>query len=364
MGFPVNIGYVQTALAILRVASTSRIPAMSPNRRPIGLSSGSACAASLRTALLLAAALLSPFAASFAQDGNVSLPVPGIEKMLAADAFTIVSAEISRPKAKGDITLKADVSFGGQPPIRVKLRKAEPGADSYNNVPRYDMAAYELQKLFLDPAEYVVPPTALRFVPLAEFRKYSPGVERTFPVTEQVLAVMQYWLQDIKVVADVYDPAMFDSDPVYARHIGQLNIFTDIIDHADSNVGNFLISRSSPGARVFSVDHGVAFESPESDRGKLWSRLRVNRLPADTVEHLRGITPAMLQDSLGVVAQWQIKDGSYLPTPRTVNINPRQGVRRLGPILQMGLRQSEISKIYRGIENLLKQVDSGDVTTF
>ena len=60
----------------------------------------------------------------------------------------------------------------------MKLRKAEPGADTFNNVPRYDLAAYELQKLFLDPAEYVVPPTALRMVPLADFRKYSPDVKR------------------------------------------------------------------------------------------------------------------------------------------------------------------------------------------
>jgi len=315
-------------------------------------------------AWLLAAAALGWAAPVLSQDANIALPVPEIEKMLAADAFTIVSAEISRPKAKGDITLKADVSFGGQPPIRVKLRKAEPGADSFNNVPRYDMAAYELQKLFLDPAEYVVPPTALRFVPLAEFRKYSPDVDRTFPGAEQVLAVVQYWLQDIKVVADVYDPAVFDSDPVYARHIGQLNILTDIIDHADSNVGNFLISRATPGARVFSIDHGVAFASEESDRGKLWFKLRVNRLPADTVERLRRITPSMLQDSLGVLAQWQLQDGNYVLSPKGENIEPNRGVRREGAMLQMGLKKSEIAKLARALESLLKQVDSGDVKTF
>jgi hypothetical protein len=317
-----------------------------------------------RIAWPLAAAVLGWAAPVLSQDANITLPVPEIEKMLAEDAFTIVSAEISRPKAKGDITLKADVSFGGQPPIRVKLRKAEPGADSYNNVPRYDMAAYELQKLFLDPSEYVVPPPALRFVPLAEFRKYSPDVERTFPVAEQVLAVMQYWLQDIKVVADVYDPAMFDSDPVYARHIGQLNILTDIIDHADSNLGNFLISKTTPGARVFSIDHGVAFAAEESDRGKLWIKLRVNRLPADTVERLCKITPQMLQDSLGVIAQWQLKGGNFVPSPRGENLAPNQGVRREGDILQMGLRKSEITKVAHGLGSLLKQVDSGEVKTF
>jgi hypothetical protein len=94
-----------------------------------------------RIAWVLTAAVLGWAAPVLSQDVNIALPVPEIEKMLAADAFTIVSAEISRPKAKGDITLRADVSFGGQPPIRVKLRKAEPGADSFNNVPRYDMAA-------------------------------------------------------------------------------------------------------------------------------------------------------------------------------------------------------------------------------
>jgi hypothetical protein len=313
---------------------------------------------------LFAAVVLGWAAPVLSQDANIALPVPEIEKMFAADDFTIVSAEISRPKAKGDITLKADVSFGGQPPIRVKLRKAEPGADSFNNVPRYDLAAYELQKLFLDPAEYVVPPTALRFVPLAEFRKYSPGVERTFPGAEQVLAVIQYWLQDIKVVADVFNPSTFDSDAVYARHIGQLNILTDIIDHADSNAGNFLISSASPGARVFSIDHGVAFASDESDRGKLWFKLRVNRLPADAVERLRGITPATLQDSLGVLAQWQLKDGTYVPSPKGANLDPNRGVRREGAVLQMGLRKSEITKISRALESLLKQVDSGDVKTF
>jgi hypothetical protein len=337
---------------------------MNSSRRSIDLSSGSACTASLRTVLALAVALLSLSATSLAQDVNITLPVPEIENMLAAETFTIVSAEISRPKAKGDITLKADVSFGGQPPIRIKLRKAEPGADSFNNVPRYDMAAYELQKLFLDPAEYVVPPTALRFVPLAEFRKYSPDVEQTFAGAEQVLAVLQYWLQDIKVVADVYDPATFESDAVYARHIGQLNILTDIIDHADSNAGNFLISRASPGTRVFSIDHGVAFASEQSDRGKLWFKLRVNRLPADAVERLRKITPEMLQDSLGVLAQWQLQDGTYVVSPKGENLAPNLGVRREGAILQMGLKKTEIWKIARGLESVLKQVDSGDVKTF
>jgi hypothetical protein len=318
---------------------------------------------SLRTGFLALPFAVFAVAAS-AQDANIALPAPELERMMAGNDFRIVTAEISRPKAKGDITLKVEASFDGGEPIRFKLRKAEPGGETFNNVPRYDLAAYELQKLFLEPHEYVVPPTVLRFVPLEEFRKYSPNVERTFPGTDQVLSVVQYWLNEVKVIADVYNPETFASDPVYARHIGQLNIFTDLIDHADSNAGNFLISRVTPGARVFSIDNGVAFASEESDRGKLWKDLRVDRLPADTVERLRKITPETLQQSLGVVAQWQLQDGRYVPVPKGANISPNHGVRRKDDVLQLGLRKNEIAKLARALESLIERIDEGDVKTF
>jgi hypothetical protein len=89
--------------------------------------------------LLLAAMAATGVHSAFTQDRNVTLPVPELEQMLQSDPMRIVSAEISRPKAKGDITLKAEVAFSDRPPMRVKLRKAEPGADTFNNVPRYDL---------------------------------------------------------------------------------------------------------------------------------------------------------------------------------------------------------------------------------
>jgi hypothetical protein len=296
-----------------------------------------------------------------AQDANITRPVAELERLLTAEPLVIAHAEISRPKAKGDITLRADVAFGGAEPVRVKLRKAEPGADDFNNVPRYDVAAYELQKLFLDPAEYVVPPTALRFVPRADFAKYSPAVAPTFPPADQVLAVVQYWLNDIKVIADVYEPAKFAADPVYARHIGQLNVLTYLIRHRDSNVGNFLIGRTERGARVFSIDHGVAFASQDSDRGELWKDMRVTQLPADTVARLRAVSPEVLKAKLGVLAQWRLQDGAWVAAPLGENTAPRRGVRRDGDTLQMGLTSVEIQSIQRLLERLLERVDRGEI---
>ena len=307
---------------------------------------------------------LAPAGPSFGQDTNITQPVAELERMLANDPMQIVSAEMSRPKAKGDITLKAEVSFAGRPPFRVKLRKAEPGADGFNNVPRYDLAAYEIQRLILDPPEYVVPPTALRVFPLAEFQRYSPDVERTFKGADEVMGVVQYWLQEIKVIPDIYDPARFAADPVYARHIGQLNIFTFLIEHRDSNMGNFLIGKAEQGPRVFSIDHGVAFASEDSDRGTAWLELRVNRLPKDTVDRVRALDKDVLTAHLGVLGQWELRDGHYVAVPLTENLQPGRGVRIEKGVVQMGLTKSEIAAVARQATRLLHQIEFGKIEVY
>ena len=318
----------------------------------------------IRSLRALVAASVLACGAVPAQDLNIPRPADEIERELVTAPFVITAAEISRPKAKGDITLKAEVSFAGAPSYRVKLRRAEPGAEDFNNRPRYDLAAYELQKLFLDPAEYVVPPTALRMMPLAELRPHSPEAKPTFKGSEDVLVVLQYWLNEVKVIADVYDPERFATDPQYARHIGQLNVLTFLIEHGDSNVGNFLISRAATGPRVFSIDNGVAFEFNESDRGQLWMKMRVDRLPADLVERLRKITSEELHRRLGVLAQWQLQDGRWIAMTPGENLAPARGVRKEDGIVQLGLRKADIDQVGRQLGRLLKQVDDGQVATF
>ncbi len=312
--------------------------------------------------LVAGSLLLALAATAMAQDANIKQPIAELERLLAAEPLVIHEAKISRPNAKGDITLRAEVSFGGSPPLRVKLRKSEPGANSFNNVPRYDLAAYELQKLFLDPDEYVVPPTVLRMVPLAEFKKFSPDVYRTFRGADQVVAVVQYWLSDILSIPDVYDAERFAADPLYARHIGQLNILTYLIRHRDSNQGNFLLGKAERGARVFSIDHGVAFASEESDRGDVWKDLRVNRLPADAVERLRKVTPEILTERLAVLAQWRLEGGNFVPVANGRNLAEGRGVRPEDEDLQMGLSKSEIRALHRLLTKLLERVDRGEIT--
>lgn len=296
-----------------------------------------------------------------AADMNIPVPVEPLERQLATEPFRIVAAEISRPKARGDITLKAEMSFSGAPPYRVKLRRAEPGAEDFNNRPRYDLAAYELQKLFLDPDEFVVPPTALRMMPTAELQPYAPAARPTFRASDEVLVVLQYWLQEVKVVADAYDATLFESDPGYARHVGQMNVLTYLIEHGDANLGNFLASKAEHSARVFSVDNGVAFAYNESDRSDEWLRLRVPRLPADTVARLRALTADDLQQRLGVLAQWRLDGNRWIAAAPGENLGPQRGVRQRDGVIQLGLTRAEIEQVARRIASLLKQVDQGRV---
>ena len=311
---------------------------------------------------LAALLLLALAATAAAQDAHFTQPVAELERLLAAEPLVITRADISRPTAQGDITLRAEVSFGGAPPLRVKLRKAEPGADSFNNVPRYDLAAYGLQKLFLDPAEYVVPPTTLRFVSRADFARHQPDVARTFSPADQVLAVVQVWLANIASPADVFSAARFDADARYARHVGQMNVLTHLIEHRDSNLGNFLVGTAEVGARVFSIDHGVAFASADSDRGERWKDLRVTRLPADTVAWLRTITPALLEQQLGVLAQWRLEGDRFVPAALGPNLSARRGVRLADKDLQMGLTAKEIASVQWLLGRLLKRIDAGEIT--
>jgi len=309
-------------------------------------------------------ALLAIATGAPAQDRNVLLPIVELERMLESEPLRIVSAQVSRPKAQGDITLKAEVAFGNRPPLRVKLRRAEPGADTFNNVPRYDAAAYQLQKLILEPPEYVVPTTALRMVPLSELRRWAPEARATFRGSEDVLCVVQYWLQDVVATADVLDRDLLQSDAVYARHIGQLNVLTYLIRHGDSNAGNFLISNAQRGARVFSVDNGIAFMSEESDRGELWRSMRVKRLPSDAVERLRNLTSDAVASRLGILGQWQLRDGHYRSVPAAANLAAHAGVRREGDTVQMGLTRREISGVWDRARRLLKMIDDKEIAAF
>jgi hypothetical protein len=298
-----------------------------------------------------------------AQDANIYVAIPKLEQRLREGPFLIQSANDTR--FIGDRTQRVTLSYpdddGG--PMMVKWAQAPRGGAEFNNEPRYEIAAYELQKLFLDESNYVVPPTIGRVVPLSWLRQYDPDARATFDEAGSVLLVVQYWLQQVDDQR-FWDEDRFEADSVYARHFADFNLLTHLIRHSDANVGNYLISTSPTNVRVFAVDNGISFNSPASNRGTQWRDLRVDRLPRSTVERLRGVTEEALQRELSVLLQFEIRDGELVPATRTASLDEGRGVRRSGAVIQFGLTRGEIRDVYERVRAVLQDVDSGRKRVF
>jgi hypothetical protein len=325
---------------------------------------GTLVAATLVAATLLAAApvLAPPAAQAAGQDLNFLLPPDEIERRITDEHFTI--ADWRGARAPGDRTQRVAIVFADDVLLPAQWATAPENGAEFNNEPRYELAAYRVQKLFLDPDEYVVPPTVIRSFPLAFVQEHVQYQRPTFrEAPHSVLAVLQYWLGGV-TPDNFWDSDRATTDSVYARHIGNMNILTVLIRHSDSNVGNFLISQNAANPRVFSVDNGVAFNSPPSDRGYYWRSMRVRRLPAHTVERLRSITREDLDRTLGVLVEFEVSDGLLVPVEPGDNMGAGRGVRRSRDRIQFGLSSREIGGIENRIRDLLRQVDSGRIEVF
>lgn len=310
--------------------------------------------------LLTTVMLAAPSGAVFAQDLNIPLPVDSIEYLMKSAPFEM--GEFTGTRFAGDRTSRAVMTFDSLTSFMVKLAAAPRGGDAFNNVPQYEVAAYELQKLMFDQPEMVVPPTVMRAFPLDWYRERDRGVDATIRGTQSVVVVLQSFLYSV-TTENVWDEKRFQSDTAYARNWANLNLLTYLIRHNDSNSGNLMISTIG-NPRVFSVDNGVAFNSIDSERGTRWRTLQVDRFPAHTVARLRTFTEDQLRRTLGVLAQWRIEDEQLVPEPPTENIDRREGVRDRNGVVQFGLTDDEIGDVWYRLEVFLSQVDNGQYRTF
>lgn len=306
---------------------------------------------------------------SIAQDSNIQRPVAEIERLMTRLDFEV--GEFRGTRGLGDRTYVAMLHFEDTPSMQVKWAPAPEGGEEFNNRPRMEIAAYALQKLFLEEGEYPVPPTTCRFVPMDRHPPTPPEaapIEPTFKDSDDVLVVLQYWLSGVDQEADaesVFDEERFERDSLYARHVANFNLLTYLIRHRDSNKGNFLASVDPENPRVFSVDNGVAFSSDPSKRGSYWEKIRVGALPASTIDRLRAITPGVLRQSLGVIEQFDVDDsGHWTPVFPAENLDPEEGVRHRGSVMQLGLTAAEIRDVYARIQKLLEDVDRGKFRLF
>jgi len=247
------------------------------------------------------------------------------------------------------------------------------------NSPRFELAAYVVQKLFLEPREYVVPPAAPYCFPLAAYRAYvDTNARETFPRSGCVYGVLSYWLEDVTVVADanragwfhglyrhLFDPSLFDRDPAYRNSIGRVNLLTYVIGHRDSHARNFVIAPSGtqPAAyTVYSVDNSKSFTLAQNLGIKPthnWSAIHVPSLPRAAIERLRGADLS----SLAVIAVLRPANGRLVATERDA-ATITTGVDWADDRLVVGLTALEIEDVRTRIAELLRRVDQNELALY
>ena len=249
--------------------------------------------------------------------------------------------------------------------LTVKWKSVPPGLDRFNNSPRREIAAYAVQRLVLDPEDFVVPLSVLRCLTAEELSGVGREPSGRVDSLACELGVFSVWLEDVTVPSPLFDPARFGADPVYAHYLANFNLLTYLIRHKDGRDGNFLAARDPERPIVFSVDNGVAWS------GRIfnwfvpnWDEIRVPALRRRTVDRLRTLDRSDLL-ALGVVAQLEVDDdGVARPSPPGANFDPRHGARRSGRVIQLGLTRDEIEELEERIEELLEKVDEGEIQLF
>lgn len=237
--------------------------------------------------------------------------------------------------------------------------------ESWNNSPRRELAAYAVQKLFLEPRDYVVPTTAIRCFPVDQYREFFPGAAPNLDNSTCVLGVFALWLDNVTIETTLLEPERFAKDPNYAYHMSNFNILTYLIDHKDGRSNNFLVSTNQADRRVFAIDNGISFDAwiwnwfvPN------WNSIKVPALNRAAVDRLRQVTPAEI-DALAVVAELHLgDDGIYRVVAAGPNLDPDEGVRTAPGIVQFGLEEDEVDDVHEQIEEILEMVDSGEVPVF
>jgi len=324
---------------------------------------------------LLGALLLLPAPAG-GEDGPPNFPLPPAEaeRRLGEAPFEIAEAERTASGVAG--AMKMRLRFEDGAVLEVKWKTAPAGSgEGFNNSPRKELAAYEVQKLFLDPEDYVVPTTVVRCIPLERFRAVEPDAAPSFAGTRCVFGAFALWLEDVRP-ADQHDiiprptpaqpfrvdEALFREDEDYAESIGNVNVLGILIDHRDGRRANFLLAAGDGGRRVYAIDNGISF-------GGLvynylvpnWNQFRVPALPEDALERLFELKGRDVL-ALGVMAELHASEGGVLravePGP---NLDPESGTRVAEGVVQLGLSRDEIQGLAGRLNRLLQDVETGAV---
>ncbi len=250
--------------------------------------------------------------------------------------------------------------------IKWKFKKNVHGrVDSFNTSPRKELAAYEVQKLFLDPEDYVVPTALPICISRDRYMKAAGYAAPTLKGIDCILGLASIWMVDVTVPDKLYDESRFLQDPTYAYFMSNFNLLTYLVQHRDARVGQFLVSKDDKRRQVFSIDNGISFGFwPYNFFILQWEKIHVPALRQDSIDRLRKIQRQDL-DFLGVIAQLELDENGFLqPKPVGENLDPKRGAKYTDGTVQYGLSKSEIDDVWDRIQNVIAEVDAGNIQVF
>jgi hypothetical protein len=283
-----------------------------------------------------------------------------LERLLANEEFKIDEVK----SAGGGVTgaSKLLIEFHDGKKVKVKWKAVPPKYDGWNNSPRKELAAYEVQRLFLDPNDFVVPTSVPYCIPLKAYDQIRARSVASVKGTSCVLGVISVWMNDVDAPEEFFDKKRFKSDEKYARSMADMNLLGYLIEHKDGRQGNLLVSTIAEDPRVYAVDNGISFDPfPWNFFVTNWHKIRVPFLNRASVDRLRSVDRARL-DRFGVLVEMAAdSNGVFHVVPAGPNMNPKKGVRLAAGRIQAGLTRHEIDDVEERIKELLEEIDEGEI---
>ncbi len=191
-------------------------------------------------------------------------PPDQAEKLLVAPDVQIVGAERTKTGGAGAwiLTLRSTLA-GRRMDYRVKWRPLD-SASSINS-PRKEVIAHFLQRLFLDPEDYVFPPTRTRCFELSHYRaQVDSGARATFEEAPGcALGVVSFWLEGARSLdddhfADEANARRWNADSTYRATLADANLLSYLSLNGDTHTGNWLLSGDENSERIYLVDNSIS----------------------------------------------------------------------------------------------------------
>lgn len=307
-------------------------------------------------------------------------PVEMVERMIRSDDLEIHGAEQTSGGNQGVIALA--LRAGDGPLFKAKWRPLE--SASLFNVPAKELAAYEVQRLLLEPADYVVPPVSGHCFELEHYREQVLEGAAPLPGTSCVLGFLSYWLREAIRLPDarreglwptppegpdhddpqLFDEARFADDPAYRRNVAVVNLVAHLVNNRDAHSGQFVLY-DEPW-HVFLIDNSLAFRAPLPNPKTLFiqdlSQLVVPAIPEDVAARIRALERREL-DALRVIEEYTLRDGRLVRVPPGAPFGDEH-VRREGERLQIGLSAADVDEVWRRIESTRRALAEGSLRTF